>query len=347
MTLTGVRLSPIHQRLEALAGAASHAETHLGLSSDVDVVEIGRRLGHDLYCLSRVYFHESWPASVREGFTESATRRLRRQSADRFERKWLQLRLGACTRGRVVADDVTPDLLHELDVSHCPVTRVMLTHGSCADTDWSIDRLNNDGAYAASNLGVMSVRANRAKGALDFSEALAASRMASSSGGLLPIEWLRLAVLMEGPAYAQQPYRAPFLPLCAPLPCRSVRLASQQIQRLFTLQARRPADKNRLVRAFRPASSDERSRLRLDLLGDAVHHGLKRLTEVEQVWDVWLQPSVMDALVRWRDSLDDRGWALAAAISGQIAGGQRVTADSLKEWCLPTRGYQFSDFDKG
>ena len=306
---------------------------------ELDTVESGRRLGHDLHRLSRIPLQVSWPTSVREGFQASACRGQPRQIGDRFQRKWLQLRLGAFARGRFVADDVTPNLLQDLDMSHCPVTRQPLTHGLQADTDWSVDRLNNDGAYAASNLAVMSVRANRAKGALSFEEVLAASRLEHDSSGLSAIEWLRLAVLMEGPAFAQRQHLAPVLPLCAPLPCRSVRLALQQIQRLFTLQAVRPAGKNSLVRALRQASPDKRSHLRLRILGDAVHEGLKKLTAAEQAWDVWLQPATMDALVRWRESLDEGGRARAAYLSGQLAGGRRVTASSLRAWHLPTRGY--------
>ena len=55
--------------------------------------------------------------------------------------------------------------LHRIDVPVCPVSLVTLTHGERADTDWSIDRLNNNGAYAIGNLAVMSRGANTAKGA--------------------------------------------------------------------------------------------------------------------------------------------------------------------------------------
>lgn len=254
---------------------------------EIDIVESGRRLGHDLHRYSRIAVQPCWPSSVREGFEES----------------------------------------------------VPLTHGTRADTEWSIDRLNNDGASAASNLAVMSVRANRAKGRLSVEAALAKSRLAHDSGGLSAMEWLRLAVLVEGPAFAQQLYLAPFLPLFAPLPCRSVRLALQQIQRLFTLQAARPAGKNSLVRAPRQASPDERAHLGLRIWGDAVHEGLKRLAGSDQARDVWLQPATIIALIRWRESLDDTSGARAAAISGQLEGGRRVTASSLQVWHLPTRGY--------
>lgn len=304
-----------------------------------EIVEAGRRLGFDFYRLSLQPRQATWPSAVQEGFDAAAANRQRRHTADRFQRKWLQLRLGAWTRGRAVADDVSVKLLQRLDVTHCPVTRQALTHGERTGSDWSIDRLNNDGAYAASNLAVLSVLANQAKGDLGFDAVLALSSCQQSARGLAPIEWLRLAVLMMGPAFTSRQHLAPVLPLCASLPACSVRLAMQQIQRLFTLHAGRPSGKNWLVREFRLASSSDRAEMRLRFLADAVHDGLKRVSSPMACWDVWLEPAVLQALVCWRESLDDRGWATAAVISGHLAGGRRVTATSLQPWHLPTRGY--------
>lgn len=309
-------------------------------SDAFDSVEAGRQLGHDFHRFSRLPLQADWPAPVREGHREAAASQLPRQAGDRFQRKWLQLRLGAWCRGRVVAPDVTPDLLRELDVELCPVTRTPLTHGLQADTDWSVDRLNNDAAYAASNLAVMSVRANRAKGSLGFEGVWAAARGEAEPGELTPAQWLRLAVLMQGPAFATCQHLAPPLPLVAPLPCRSVRLALQQIQRLFTLEARRPAGCHRLVRAFAQAAPGERARIRLQRFGDLIHQGLKQQSPGEVVWDVWLQPAVMEALQQWRAALDEPAWARTARLAGQLAGGQRVGRASLAPWHLASRGYR-------
>ncbi|MEF7613254.1 hypothetical protein V4F39_04960 [Aquincola sp. MAHUQ-54] len=304
-----------------------------------DPVEAARRLGHDLYVGTRLPKHTGWPEAVQEGFSAAAFDGLARRTPDRFERKWLQLRLGACRRGRIVDDDVTVDLLRELDLTHCPVTREPLTHGERADTDWSVDRLNNDAAYAASNLAVMSTRANRAKGARRFEEALALSTREVPTDGLTPVQWLRLAVLMLGPAFATRPHDAPPLPLCAPLPSRAVRLAQQQIQRLFIVNARRPAGKNRLVRDLLPACASERSRLRLRRLADILHEGLKRPQDDQACWDAWLVPEAMPALTAWRESLDAEGWGRAAAVAGRLAGARRETPRRLQAWCLPSQGY--------
>lgn len=311
-------------------------------SIDFDPVEVGRRLGHDLYRLSRWPLDGDWPAPVREGFHEARAAQARRSDADRFVRKWLQLRLGAWRRGRVVANDVTPELLRELDWDHCPVTRTPLTHGTLGDSDASVDRLLNDGAYAAGNLALMSVRANRAKGTLGFAEVLARARGEVPPGPLTPAEWLRLAVLMLGPAFVTRPQAAPLLPLVAPLPRHSVRLATQQLQRLLTLECARPSGRNALLKALRPAAPGDRQRLRLQRLGDAVHEGLRQLAPGQPCWDVWLAPATMQALRDWHDLLDPQAQARAACIVGLRAGGHRVTPATLIPWCLPTRGHVLS-----
>lgn len=303
-----------------------------------DAVEAGRRLGHDLYRLSRIALQADWPLAVREGF-EAARPGTRPHQDDRFLRKWLQLRLGALLRGRAVAPDVTVDLLRRLDVSHCPVTREPLTHATRLGSDASVDRLNNDGAYAAANLGLLSARVNRIKGGRSFDEVWALSRRSEPTASLLPVEWLRLAVLMLGPAHADRPLDVPALPLCAPLPPTSVRTALQQAQRLLTLNASQAASRNRLLRGLLPACGSAAAEARLRLLADAVHVGLKRLTPGDECWDVWLQPGLMDALLTWREALSDRAWAHMSWAAGQLAGGHPVNRRELAPWQLATRGY--------
>jgi hypothetical protein len=306
----------------------------------IDPVEAGRSLGHDLFAFSRMALQPTWPRAVREGFEAAAALRSHRaRHEDRFTRKWLQLRLGALARGRAVAPDVTVELLRRLDVSHCPVTREPLTHATRLGSDASVDRLNNDGAYAASNLAMLSARVNRAKGTRSFAEVLALSRLAEPAHGLTPIEWLRLAVLMLGPAHADKPVDVPALPLCAPLPPTSVRTALQQVQRLLTLNASQAASRNRLLRGLLPACASAQAEARLRLLADAVHAGLKRLADGDECWDVWLQPGLMEALAAWRAALSERAWAHTSWAAGQLAGGHPVNRRELAPWQLATRGY--------
>lgn len=307
---------------------------------EFDPIEAGRRLGHDFHDLSRLPLQPDWPAPVREGFAVAAAldRRRGRQD-DRFTRKWLHLRLSAWLRGRRVAGDVTVELLRGLDLTHCPVTREPLTHGTRRGTDASVDRLNNDGAYAATNLALMSARVNRAKGGRSFAEVLALSRRQEPTASLQPQEWLRLAVLMLGPAHAEQPLDVPALPLCAPLPPTSLRSALQQVQRLLTLHAGLAATRNQLLRQLLPACGSSAAQARLRLLADAVHRGLKQLPAGQPCWDAWLQPGVMPALLAWRAALSEAAWARTAWVAGQMAGGQPVNRRTLEPWALASRGY--------
>lgn len=305
--------------------------------SAVDRVDIGRAIGHDFYCHSRSAARDTWPPPVREGFVAARARNPARQLPDRYVRKWLQLRLSAFERNRVMNNDVTPELLRLIDVEQCPVTRAPLTHGELRCSDWSVDRLNNDGAYAANNLAVMSTRANRAKGALGYDEVYARSQRDTATDGLTPVEWLRLAALMLGPCFATRPAEAPVIPLAAPIPNRSLRPAVQQIQHVFTRWARQQCGKNALIKQFKPAAPTPAALLRLGLFSEAMHQGLKGL---DHSHDVWLVPGVMSAFLAWRETLDDASWALAAEIARQLAGGRVVPRSRIDTWHLVRRGYR-------
>jgi hypothetical protein len=87
----------------------------------------------------------------------------RPKPSNRYIKKWLQLRRNAFKRRRLFDEEVTPDYIKDIDVKYCPVCRFELTHGTSSDTDWSIDRLDNNGGYVRGNLVVMSSRANMAK----------------------------------------------------------------------------------------------------------------------------------------------------------------------------------------
>jgi len=118
-------------------------------------------------------------------------------------KKWLQLRLGAWMRGKAFElVQVTPNFLERIDVPACPITGLALTHGTGVDTDASVDRVNNLAGYAAGNLAVMSVRANRVKAAYDWRDAAAFVRQIEVGrlgqiDGLNAREWARLAALMS------------------------------------------------------------------------------------------------------------------------------------------------------
>ena len=146
---------------------------------------------------------EATPQTVMDGYSASREHfNGKYVRHDRFIRKWLLLRLNAWKRDRIIDPDITPAFLEAIDVEYCPITRELLTHGTQEESDWSVDRLNNDGGYSRFNLVVMSVRANRAKGnrGADSVKAMVEEALRSETGsaeGLHWQHWLRMLVVMN------------------------------------------------------------------------------------------------------------------------------------------------------
>ncbi len=176
-----------------------------GAASD-DLDAIGFEIGwdHAHYASTPPLPHLHAGSPVRQGWDAGRANFGRRTlRANAAVRKWLQLRLSAWQRGRVFEGvQVTPHFVAQLGATHCPITREALTLGCDAQSDASIDRVNNRAGYAAGNLATMSVRANRAKGAYDWDDAMGFVRQIEagrlgSIDGLGAAEWARLAVLMS------------------------------------------------------------------------------------------------------------------------------------------------------
>ena len=289
----------------------------------------------------------------------------------RHVRKWLQLRLNAWRRGRTFEGvQVTPNYLRQIDVEHCPITRVALTHGSGQPSDASVDRVRNDGGYAAGNLAVMSARANAAKGRCGFDEALASMRLAEAqapgaTGGLAPAapaardelcglaaaDWARIAVLCS--FVTNLPHeQAAGLPLLV-LPPNRLRLFNpiQALQALVTRQLDRPGWSARIARieALIPGKDVRRD------FQVFVHALLPRVLEAGKQGDAQtMRWALEDA---WRNPLVLRCWKrlacqLSTAQAEQIVlrasalrlGAQTAQPFTLAEatagWALEHGGYQ-------
>jgi hypothetical protein len=177
--------------------------------------QIGFELGWD-YAHHRVtppapYGHDA--SALRDGLhAGQAAFGTRTLAATRHVRKWLQLRLHAWLRGRSVElIQVTPNFLQQIDVRHCPITRAALSSATLELSDASVDRVRNDAGYAAGNLAMMSTKANHAKGAHGYRDALrfvqqieaenacapdaAPASRVRGLGGLSAQQWARVAVL--------------------------------------------------------------------------------------------------------------------------------------------------------
>lgn len=172
--------------IDAPAPCPAHAHEQVGLA-----------LGRDyaLHGLTPPIGHLYSQSPLQRGWIAGRGRTVRQTASPQVER-WLALRTHAWARGRSFEDiQLTPHHLAQLDVSHCPITRVELD-----DHNRSFDRVRDDAGYAAGNLAQMSQTANRAKGRLHHAGLsqragqLAAGDIARDAG-LTAAAWTRLATL--------------------------------------------------------------------------------------------------------------------------------------------------------
>jgi hypothetical protein len=276
--------------------------------------------------------------------------------ANRFTRKWLQLRLNAWLRGRVFdSQQVNPTLLRQIDVAVCPVTRETLTHGSGQPSDASVDRVLNDAAYAVGNLAVMSTRANRAKSAYGVDDAMAFLRQIEVGrlgqiDGLSAEQWARIAVLTSF-ATPMPHAKAAHLPLLV-LPPNRLRVLNpvQSIQVMLSLQFTRAGHARRCAAlAGLMPSAEARHAFNTfmhTLLARRLAAGriAAPLAERHAVEDLWRDPLINQ---RWqrlalRLTADDcERIGRVAADRGLAGSGVRwLTADSATDgWALESSGY--------
>lgn len=133
-----------------------------------------------------------------QGYTEGVSHS-QALKADRFVRKWLQVRFNAWKRNRFVDNAFTPEFLHSIAQQRCPVSEVEFTYGTGADTDWSVDRIDNDGGYTPRNIMLVTTRVNKAKGLKSIMELLMQGHPLTDptllAGGLTSIPSAELTIL--------------------------------------------------------------------------------------------------------------------------------------------------------
>jgi hypothetical protein len=298
------------------------------------------------------------PSPLRSGWLAGqATFGLRTLEPTRHVRKWLQLRLHAWLRGRSVElVQVTPHYLQQIDVSHCPITRTPLSTGTLAGSDASIDRVRSDASYAAGNLVVMATRANHAKAARGFREALDQVHRIEEGklggiDGLSAEQWSRVAVLCS---YVEPLHHevAAALPMLV-LPPNRLRLFNpvQALQAFISQQLMAPGWSHRIARLedLLPGKTLKRDfQTFFHALLPRVLEASTQGTEPQQLrWaieDAWRNPL---ALQRWtafaRQLNAAQCEALVARASARKLGTLRVEQVSDEQategWNLATRGY--------
>lgn len=246
---------------------------------------------------------------VRQGWDagQPAFRR-RTRPATPAVRQWLALRLQAWLRGAAFEDlQVTPNLLRQITVSHCPVTGERLTQHTGHASDGVIEHLNPQAAYAAGNLAMISRRAQAARAGRDAQAALLTAREAEALPaddtleGLTAAQWLRLAVLISF-ATPLPHAQAAALPLLM-LPPNRVRVLNpvQALQVVLSLPFAGTVELPRLapIAALVPARARPAFHVFMTTL-------LARRVAGGHPWDAAAMKAAM--LAAWTDPLVQRRW---------------------------------------
>ena len=320
--------------------------------------ELGWDYAHYRVTVPAAYAQE--PSPLRSGLLAGqAAFGSRTLAATRHVRKWLQLRLHAWLRGRSVElFQVTPNHLQQIDVSHCPITRVALSSATLEATDASVDRVRNDAGYAAGNLAVMSTKANHAKGACDLRDALTRIQQIEAEqlpglDGLTAPQWARVAVLCSFVAPVPH-HEACAMPMLV-LPPNRLRLFNpvQALQAFVSRQLLAPGWSQRLSRfedllAGKPLKRDFKAFF-MALLPRVLEAG--KLTDSAQTphtrWaieDAWRSPLVQQ---RWAHFARQLTAAQCEALLGKAAARRLCSATvvpmtdarATDGWQLDTRGY--------
>lgn len=298
--------------------------------------EIGRALGWDL-----AYYgwnpREDAPGDVMEGHAAGkAHHGSRTKNPTRFERKWLQLRQNALRRGRVVDEGITAKYIEAIDHPICPVTLCEMTHGAGLDSDWSVDRLNNDGAYADGNLVVMSVRANQAKDRKGFFEVSDIVKANRDMNGLTAKEWARLKCIMLGACNTGNTLGGEF-PLVTRIPNRCTRPPYHQLQHItLLLAAAESTRRNAGMRELNRVQVDKNARSLLQLAVERLRTVLKT---VDYKYDACCDTAFQNLLARWVERIPVANQAVYKKTLQSMVGGENLSARTIQNWSLGTSGY--------
>jgi hypothetical protein len=250
---------------------------------------------------------------------------------------------------------LTPNYLQQIDVAHCPITRLPLNEHRGDANERSVDRVRNDAGYAAGNVAMLSRAANQAKAQHDWTSAseVAASVAAGpiqQIAGLGPQAWQRIAGLCSFVTeLAHQ--EAALIPMTV-LPPNRLRLFNpiQALQALITRQLATPGWSQRLARieALLPdqALRGDFNRFVLALAPRVL--AVKDLVEPQQIrWaleDAWQHPLLHKRWARFAlqltaaqaESLVQRAAAKGLAT---VHVQQHATAGATEGWALERRGY--------
>lgn len=296
------------------------------------------------------------PAILR-GFQEGEQRFGRSTiEADLFVRKWLQIRFNAFTRRRVFDDSVTPAFIAKICTNYCSITRVPMTVKTFSGSDWSVDRIINNGGYTPDNLMIISTMANRVKNDKTLEDIEKFVSDPSLDPRLKSFEWLRLYGVMQI-AYAHAgllpPEKHKLIPIVAFSPPHIPWAWQEKLQLCFLMMAIR---KNCLAKL--PKSSGAyhffnavKTSCEADTDASRLSHKIiarmrRKAPTVRLASDLWWDPATMDLLVLLIAHQQKNGlWPKVLTRSIDQFRGQdnasRICA-LQNDMALATDGYHFS-----
>lgn len=268
---------------------------------------------------------------------------------DRFVRKYLQLRLNAWRRNRIFDDGVTPEYLAKIVPVHCPITRKPLTVATGLGTDWSIDRIINDGGYAPGNLVVMSSHANMAKDSMSYRQILRTVAKGQSAHGLSHLEWARLAAVVGMVADQDS-----ILPLIALPPAGMMirnRYTALQVMTMHLIFEGKKSRARAALRAVCPGKTAKRAMegyldTAAALVASKTRCAGDRIQAVWAMGDAWLDGTLMRLFRAWLDEMPADGPEVCTQTLRRHVGVVRPAAkDMVSHWGLESRGYAASEAD--
>jgi hypothetical protein len=256
-----------------------------------------------------------------------------------FERKWLSLRLSAVKRGMVLDSEVDAAFLQGITPLHCPVTLDEFEMDSKAgdsksSRNPSVDRLVNEGTYAAGNICMLSIRANGAKGAKTFEDVVAVASTGLPKDGLASVEWARLASLMYGAwsvaVRGSDPYRLPL----ATYPSEKMFSSESQIVQMLLMRHcladSWPESMSVWLKATVKAGGSPGNFM-------AFANQLRMaMAEEDYAPTAWLHPEVFDGFVAWYNACSSTISPLLQSFRPKYQAGVDPEA-IVKRWRVGTR----------
>jgi hypothetical protein len=303
----------------------------------MDINKIAFDLGWDFAVYGLQILDTNVNPQMHEGFKAAKEKRITKRS-DKYILKWLYIRNNALRRSRAVAEHVTPDLLRYLDLGVCPITLKDLTHATGEDTDWSVDRIDNNGAYAAGNLCIMSVKANLAKANLGVEEIKSIywlmkenSMDFDEKSKLSLYEWNRLAWV----AHRGDPMLWPLV--CPPLPMVSLSY-SESLQFNLLVQSH---FKDKKIAVNTKHLLNKLQHKKLTKYYEAVAKVVPDYHRFSvKVFDAYQHLPVFERFLDLYEILSsDQCLQLLEATDSKRVGSRKIAEDFTSTWRLETNGY--------